>query len=144
MKNLATYIILSRPQLGENIGSSARAMKNFGVEKLRLISPRDGWPNKSSYAISAGADDVLDNLECFESLGKASHDISLLIATTARKRVIGTKSLNIIEAVSKSFHHAIDGGKVGFLFGPEQSGLSNDDVVQADYTISIPLNKNFS
>ncbi|MDB9772387.1 RNA methyltransferase [Alphaproteobacteria bacterium] len=144
MKILTPYIILSRPQLGENIGSSARAMKNFGIEKLRLISPRDGWPNKSSYAISAGADDVLDNLECFESLDKATHDISLLIATTARKRVIGTKSLNIIEAISKSFQHVINGGKVGFLFGPEQSGLSNDDVVQADYTISIPLNKNFS
>jgi tRNA/rRNA methyltransferase len=138
------YIILSKPQLGENIGSSARAMKNFGIDKLRLIEPRDGWPNTSSYAISAGADDILDNLECFSSLDKASHDISLLIATTARKRVIGTKALNIFEAVSKSYQHAVNGGKVGFLFGPEQSGLSNDDVVQADFTISIPLNKDFS
>ena len=84
--------------------------------------------------------DVIIILSSF-SLNAAS---SLLIATTARKRVIGTKSLNIIEAISKSFQHVINGGKVGFLFGPEQSGLSNDDVVQADYTISIPLNKNFS
>ena len=66
MTNLNPYIILSRPQLGENIGSSARAMKNFGINNLRLISPRDGWPNKSAYAISAGADDILDNLMCLQ------------------------------------------------------------------------------
>ena len=96
-------------------------MKNFGIEKLRLISPRDGWPNTSSYAISAGADDVLDNLECFESLDKASHDISLLIATTARKRVIGM-GLQHIEAISKSkkanLHSIVDisnNSKIGFV-----------------------------
>jgi tRNA/rRNA methyltransferase len=119
-------------------------MKNFGIEKLRLISPRDGWPNDSAYAISAGADNVLNNIEVFNTLEHATQDISLLIATTARKRVVGTKPLNIFEAVEKSFKHCMNGGKIGFLFGPEQSGLSNDEVVQADFTISIPLNKNFS
>lgn len=144
MTNFNPHIILSRPQLGENIGSSARAMKNFGINNLRLISPRDGWPNKSAYAISAGADDILDNLMCFNSLDEATHDISLLIATTARKRVVGTKSLNIFEAISKSYKHTTEGGNVGFLFGAEQSGLTNDDVVQADFTVSMPLNKDFS
>ena len=68
----------------------------------------------------------------------------MLFATTARKRVIGTKSLSIFKAIEKSFEHVVNGGNVGFLFGPEQSGLSNDDVVQADYTVSIPINKEFS
>ena len=144
MTDITPYIILSKPQLGENIGSTARAMKNFGIEKLRLISPRDGWPNDSAYAISAGADNVLNNIEVFSTLEQGTQDISLLIATTARKRVVGTKPLNIFEAVEKGFEHTINGGKIGFLFGPEQSGLSNDDIVQADFTISIPLNKNFS
>ena len=144
MTDITPYIILSKPQLGENIGSTARAMKNFDIEKLRLISPRDGWPNDSAYAISAGADNVLNNIEVFSTLEQGTQDISLLIATTARKRVVGTKPLNIFEAVEKAFDHTMNGGKIGFLFGPEQSGLSNDDVVQADFTISIPLNKNFS
>ena len=144
MSDITPYIILSKPQLGENIGSTARAMKNFSIEKLRLISPRDGWPNDSAYSISAGADSVLNNVEVFNTLEQATQDISLLIATTARKRVVGTKPLNIFEAVEKSFKHCMNGGRIGFLFGPEQSGLSNDDVVQADFTISIPLNKNFS
>ena len=144
MTDITPCIILSKPQLGENIGSSARAMKNFGFEKLRLISPRDGWPNETAYAISAGADNVLNNIEVFDTLEKATQDISLLVATTARKRVVGTKSLDIFDAVEKSFEYSMKGGQVGFLFGPEQSGLSNDDVVQADFTISIPLNKDFS
>ena len=144
MTDITPYIVLSKPQLGENIGSTARAMKNFGIEKLRLISPRDGWPNETAYAISAGADNVLNNIEVFDTLEKATQDISLLVATTARKRVVGTKSLDIFDAVEKSFEYSSKGGQVGFLFGPEQSGLSNDDVVQADFTVSIPLNKEFS
>ena len=144
MDKLIPYIILSKPQLGENIGSSARAMKNFGIDKLRLINPRDGWPNNSAYAISAGADDVLNKTTVYRTLEEATKDISLLFATTARKRVVGTKSLSVFEAIEKCFDHALNGGDTAFLFGPEQSGLSNDDVVQADYTISIPLNKNFS
>ena len=144
MTDITSYIVLSKPQLGENIGSTARAMKNFGIEKLRLISPRDGWPNETAYAISAGADNVLNNIEVFDTLEKATQDISLLVATTARKRVVGTKSLDIFDAVEKSFEYSMKGGQVGFLFGPEQSGLSNDDVVQADFTVSIPLNKEFS
>ena len=144
MTDISPYIVLSKPQLGENIGSTARAMKNFGIEKLRLISPRDGWPNETAYAISAGADNVLNNIEVFDTLEKATQDISLLVATTARKRVVGTKSLDIFDAVEKSFEYSMKGEQVGFLFGPEQSGLSNDDVVQADFTVSIPLNKEFS
>ena len=144
MDKLIPNIILSKPQLGENIGSSARAMKNFGIDKLRLINPRDGWPNNSAYAISAGADDVLNKTTVYRTLEEATKDISLLFATTARKRVVGTKSLSVFEAIEKCFDHALNGGDTAFLFGPEQSGLSNDDVVQADYTISIPLNKNFS
>ena len=144
MTDITPYIVLSKPQLGENIGSTARAMKNFGIEKLRLISPRDGWPNETAYAISAGADNVLNNIEVFDTLEKATQDISLLVATTARKRVVGTKSLDIFDAVEKTFEYSIKGGQVGFLLGPEQSGLSNDDVVQADFTVSIPLNKDFS
>ena len=106
MTDITPYIVLSKPQLGENIGSTARAMKNFGIEKLRLISPRDGWPNETAYAISAGADNVLNNIEVFDTLEKATQDISLLVATTARKRVVGTKSLDIFDAVEKSFEYS--------------------------------------
>jgi tRNA/rRNA methyltransferase len=77
MTDITPNIILSKPQLGENIGSSARAMKNFGIEKLRLIEPRDGWPNSSAYAISAGADDILNNTKLYKSLDEATKDISL-------------------------------------------------------------------
>ena len=144
MNQFTPNIILSNPQLGENIGSSARAMKNFGIENLRLINPRDGWPNKAAFALSAGADSVLNNTKVFGSIDEATTDISLLFATTARKRVVGTKSIDIFDAIKISFDHAVNGGSVGFLFGPEQSGLSNDDVVKADFTITIPLNKKFS
>ena len=119
MDKLIPNIILSKPQLGENIGSSARAMKNFGFDKLRLINPRDGWPNNSAYAISAGADDVLNKISVYRTLDEATKDISLLFATTARKRVIGTKSLSVFEAIEKCFDHALNGGDTAFLFGPE-------------------------
>ena len=144
MIELTPNIILSNPQLGENIGSTARAMKNFNIEKLSLINPRDGWPNKSAYAISAGAENVLDKAQVFNSLKDATMDISLLFATTARKRVVGTKSIDIFEAIKVSYDHVKNGGSTGFLFGAEQSGLSNEEVVQADFTISFPINKNFS
>ena len=116
MIDLTPNIILSKPQLGENIGSCARAMKNFGIEKLRLIEPRDGWPNSSAYAISAGADNILDKTKIFKSLIESTKDISLLFATTARKRVIGTKSLNIFDRVvvattdnvNKSYYFSIE------------------------------------
>ena len=144
MIELNPYIILSKPQLGENIGSTARAMKNFGIKNLLLVQPRDGWPNNVAFAPAAGADDVLNQAKLYDSISEATKTISLLFATTARKRVIGTKSLSIFKAIEKSFEHVVNGGNVGFLFGPEQSGLSNDDVVQADYTVSIPINKEFS
>ena len=108
MTDITPYIILSKPQLGENIGSTARAMKNFGFKKLRLISPRDGWPNQSAYAISAGADDVLNNIKVFNTIEQGTHDISLLIATTARKRVVGTKPLDVFESIEKSFEHSLN------------------------------------
>ena len=115
MIELTPNIILSNPQLGENIGSTARAMKNFEIEKLRLINPRDGWPNKSAYAISAGAESVLNKAQIFNSLRDATTDISLLFATTARKRVVGTKSIDIFEAIKKSYDHIKNGGSVGFF-----------------------------
>ena len=118
MIELNPYIILSKPQLGENIGSTARAMKNFGIKNLLLVQPRDGWPNNSAFAPAAGADDVLDQAKLYDSISEATKTISLLFATTARKRVVGTKSLSIFKAIEKSFEHVVNGGNVGFLFGP--------------------------
>ena len=98
MIELNPYIILSKPQLGENIGSTARAMKNFGIKNLLLVQPRDGWPNNSAFAPAAGADDVLNQAKLYDSISEATKTISLLFATTARKRVVGTKSLSIFIA----------------------------------------------
>ncbi len=130
-------IILCRPQLGENIGAAARAMKNFGLTDLRLVAPRDGWPNEKAEAMAVTAKDVLDNARVFETLHEALADLNVVYATTARDRGI-TKEIVTPEECARRLRGVADDVKTGILFGNERAGLENDDVSLADAVITIP------
>ena len=141
-------IILARPQMGENIGACARAMKNCGVYELRLISPRDGWPNPLARPMATVATDILDNAGVFETLAEALDDVTLLLATTARLRDMEKPVVNPRQAMDTIFRTANapdntsdnKGGRVGILFGAERSGLDNDEVALADMIVQADLN----
>jgi tRNA/rRNA methyltransferase len=134
-------IILVRPQLGENIGKAARAMLNFGLTEMRLVAPRDGWPNPKAGPSSSGADVVLEKAQVFETLNEAIADINYVYATTVRKRGV-TKPVLTPEAAAKEIHHA--GGRSAILFGMERSGLAVDEAATAQTIITVPINPEFS
>ncbi|MDX1950056.1 MAG: RNA methyltransferase [Rickettsiales bacterium] len=130
------YIILSKPQMGENIGSVARIMKNFGCVNLRIIAPRDGWPNEKAYEMSAHAKDIINNAEIFENLEEAISDISYLAATASVKRFISKEIINPEEA-GKIITKKINNYKCGILFGRESSGLSNEEISACNQMVTI-------
>ena len=133
-------IILVRPQLGENIGKAARAMLNFGLTEMRLVAPRDGWPNPSAGPAAAGADVVLERAEVFGTLAEAIADCAHVYATTVRKRGV-TKPVITPEQAAREIHgHA---GRSAIIFGPERSGLETDDVAVARSIITVPINPEF-
>lgn len=133
-------IVLVRPQLGENIGKAARAMLNFGLTELRLVAPRDGWPNPSAGPAAAGADLVLEQAAVFESLAEAVHDCAHVYATTVRKRGV-TKPVLTPEEAARQVH--AQEGRSAFVFGPERSGLETDDVALARAIVTVPINPEF-
>lgn len=133
-------VILVRPQLGENIGMVARAMWNFGLDTLRLVNPRDGWPNPAAGPPAAGADIVLDKAEVFGSLAEAQADLSRVYATTVRKRGMMKEVVTAQEAARRI--HALP-GRAGLLFGPERSGLETDEVAMASAILTVPVNPAF-
>jgi TrmH family RNA methyltransferase len=133
-------IILVRPQLGENIGKAARAMLNFGLAEMRLVSPRDGWPNPSAGPAASGADIVLQNAKVYDSVAAATADCAQVFATTVRKRGI-TKPVVTPEQAAAEIHTAP--GRSAILFGPERSGLETDDVAVARTIITVPINPEF-
>ena len=133
-------IVLVRPQLGENIGKAARAMLNFGLTELRLVSPRDGWPNPSAGPAAAGADIVLEHAQVFESLADAVADCANVYATTVRKRGV-TKPVLTPEQAAGEIH--TQPGRSAFVFGPERSGLETDDVALARAIVTVPINPEF-
>jgi tRNA/rRNA methyltransferase len=133
-------IILVRPQLGENIGKAARAMLNFGLTELRLVAPRDGWPNPSAGPTSAGADVVLERASLHDTLAEAVADCAHVYATTVRKRGV-TKPVVTPEAASREIHAAP--GKSAIVFGPERSGLETDEVALARSILTVPINAEF-
>lgn len=133
-------IVLVRPQLGENIGKAARAMLNFGLTEMRLVAPRDGWPNSSAGPAASGADIVLADAQVFDTLAEAVADISHLYATTVRKRGV-TKPV-ITPADAASDIHAAE-GRSAILFGAERSGLESDEVALARTIITVPINPEF-
>ena len=134
------YFILSRPQLGENIGSAARAIKNFNFNKLRIVNPRSGWPNQKALATSVGAKDILKLSKIYNSLDQSVSDLDKVFATTARIRKVNKKIISIFDLNKKIKNNQ----KIGIIFGPEDSGLSNDELNCADYLVKIPTNKKFS
>jgi len=134
-------IVLVRPQLGENIGKAARAMLNFGLTEMRLVSPRDGWPNPSAGPAAAGADDVLEKAEVFETLAEAVHDCANVYATTVRKRGV-TKPVVTPEEAAREVYAAT--ARSAYVFGPERSGLETDDVALARAILTVPINPEFA
>ena len=133
-------IVLVRPQLGENIGKAARAMLNFGLTEMRLVSPRDGWPNPSAGPAAAGADVVLEKAKVFESTAEAVADCAHVYATTVRKRGV-TKPVQTPEQAARDIPR--QQGRSAILFGPERSGLETEDVALARTIITAPINPDF-
>jgi tRNA/rRNA methyltransferase len=133
-------IILVRPQLGENIGKAARAMLNFGLTDLRLVAPRDGWPNPAAGPAASGADVVLERARLFHNVADAVADCAHVYATTVRRRGV-TKPVVTPEQAAVSIR-AEPGGSA-FLFGPERSGLETDDVAVARTIVTVPINPEF-
>jgi tRNA/rRNA methyltransferase len=140
----APAIILVRPQLGENIGMAARAMLNCGLSEMRLVAPRDGWPNERAQRAASGADIVLEEAEIFDSVADAVADLQRVVATSARTRELVQRIVTARHAASEIRAWIAGGERVGILFGPERTGLENDDIVHADTALSIPLNPQFS
>ena len=134
-------IVLVRPQLGENIGKAARAMLNFGLTELRLVTPRDGWPNPDAGPASAGADIVLAEAQVFDSLAEAVADCTTIYATTVRKRGV-MKPVLTPEAAAREVHSSA--GRSAYVFGAERSGLETDDVALAHAIVTVPINPEFA
>jgi tRNA/rRNA methyltransferase len=140
---LAPVIVLVRPQLGENVGAAARAMLNFGLRELRLVRPQCGWPNLKAVQAASGATEVLNRLQVFDRVEDAACDLDRLYATTARPRDLPKPVLTARKAARAARDALEAGARVGILFGPERTGLSNDDLIYADAVISVPVNPAF-
>jgi tRNA/rRNA methyltransferase len=136
--SLAPAIILSHPQLGENIGAAARAMANFGLSDLRLVEPRCGWPNEKARAMAAGAVAVTEQASVFPSAREALGELNLVFATTARERGITKEVVTPAEAAKRLRAASARGEKIGILFGGERAGLDNDETSLCDAVITIP------
>jgi tRNA/rRNA methyltransferase len=138
---MAPIIVLVRPQLGQNIGKSARAMLNFGLTELRLVSPRDGWPNPDAGPSASGADVVLEKAKVFATAQEAIADCSAVYAATVRRRdlvmpVIGPEDMAAAIGVSTE--------RSAILFGPERSGLETEEVALANAIVTVPINPEFA
>lgn len=137
-------VILMEPQLPDNIGMVARAMANFGLDDLRLIAPRDGWPNEKSRIAASGANYVIDDASAFPSLEESIADVNWLAATTARQRDLRKPVMTPLEAVAEMRARIARGERCAVLFGRERSGLETNEVANADALIMIPVNSRFA
>ncbi len=135
----APAVILVEPQLGDNIGAAARAMANFGLGELRIVAPRDGWPNESARSYAANALSVVDNAKVFPDLKAAVADLHYVIATTARRRDMNKPVLEPEDAAQEMVARTKARQNCGVLFGKERSGLENDDIAIADVIVSAPV-----
>ena len=118
------YFILVRPQIGENVGSVARAIKNFNITKLRIVNPRCNWPNQKALATSVGAKDVLKSSKIYDSIEKSIGDLDIVFASTSRIRKVNKKIISVLDLKNKVKKKR----KIGIIFGPEASGLYNDEI----------------
>ncbi|HKT85980.1 MAG TPA: TrmJ/YjtD family RNA methyltransferase [Novosphingobium sp.] len=137
-------VILVEPQLGENIGMAARAMGNFALSRLRLVNPRDGWPNIAAQRAAAGADHILERAELFDTLQAAVADLDLVFATTARAHDQAKPVVAPDGAAREIVAHAAGGGGAGILFGRERAGLTNEEVALANRIVTFPVNPGFA
>ena len=135
--------VLVRPQMGENIGAAARAMWNFGLDRMRIVAPRDGWPNQKAVAMASGAGRLLDEAMLTADLPGALQDATYVFATTARPRDITKPVFAPERAMQVAAEKIAAGEKVAVLFGPERAGLENDDVARANAIITVPVNPEF-
>ena len=139
----APVFVLVRPQMGENIGAAARAMWNFGLQRMRLVDPRDGWPNSRAVALASGAGRLLDDATVHDDLPGALEDTTWVYATTARSRGLTKPVLTPEAAMADARARIAAGGRVAVLFGPERAGLENDDVARANALVRVPVNPEF-
>lgn len=137
-------VILVKPQLGENIGFAARAMTNFGLTDLRLVAPRDGWPNDKARAAAAGAAALVDQATVYSSVAEAIGGLNFVLASTARPREMVKPVLSAESAAAELRRRAAGAERTGILFGPERSGLDNDTIALADAILTAPVNPEFA
>lgn len=145
MPNRQPLFVLVRPQMGENIGAAARAMLNFDLTAMRLVDPRDGWPNPRAVAMASGAaGKVLDNATIHPTTADAVADCTYVYATTARPRDLTKQVFTPEAAMADAARRLGQGEKVAVLFGPERAGLENDDIARANAIVSVPVNPDFA
>ncbi len=144
MTGPAPAVILCRTQMGENVGTAARAMLNFGLTEMRLVAPQCGWPNAKAVVAASGAVDVLNRVVVFPSLDAATADLHHTLATTARSREFAKPVLGAEAAAAGALGLLAEGRRVGIVFGPERTGLTNDELLLADALISYPVNPSFA
>ena len=142
--NSGPAIILVEPQLGENIGTAARAMANFGLADLRLVTPRDGWPSERARAAASGADHVIDSVTVFDDLAAAIGDLSFVYATSARSRDMPKDVVGPRAAAARLRQRHKSGEATGILFGRERWGLTNEEIALADEIVTFPVNPDFA
>ena len=140
----APVVVLVEPQLGENIGAAARAMANFGLSRLRLVKPRQRWPNDKAAMMAAGADRILDGAVLYDCLEAAIADCSFVLATTARAHDQAKPVVGAAEAAAEMAEHVAAGETVAVVFGRERNGLENDEVALADRILTLPVNPAFA
>jgi tRNA/rRNA methyltransferase len=140
----APIVVLVEPQLGENIGAAARAMANFGLARLRLVKPQQGWPNEKARVMAAGADRVLDGAVLYDSLNEAIGDCTFVLATTARNHDQAKPVISAETAASEMTKRVGMGENVAIIFGRERIGLENHEVALADGIVSLPVNPAFA
>ena len=135
--------VLVRPQMGENIGAAARAMWNFGLDRMRITAPRDGWPNPKAVAMASGAGRLLDEAQIFDTTAEAIADCTYVYATTARPRELTKPVFSPEHAMKDAATRIATGQSVAVLFGPERTGMENDDISRANAIITVPVNPDF-
>jgi len=137
-------IILCEPQLGENIGTAARAMANFGLHDLRIVNPREGWPSEKAASAAAKADHVINKVQVFDTVEEAIADLNLVLATTARKRDMFKPVIGPDEAAVRLVNTIKGGAKAGLLFGRERWGLNNKEVALSEAIVTLPVEPAFA